>query len=549
MKYIKINNKNSKLKILNLGLASLMLSGVVFTTPNFVNAMETTTAAVVEAKKEIDINDYDLIESYTTIVTDAKLEVYRTKAAGKVVNTAKNHTFFGATWPQLSGYREFKAEEKENWIFKGWRFEQKYKGQELGNRKDILNYYSFTNTHEHWTEEYKYIEGDTISVNRITGYGETFVNPMEYKIYADYNPTIIVSTSKEGEITNLTDKPEEIEYHGNKNYEIKAPEGYEIESVILNGKPIQNIKNVKTYTHKFKNVIEPQKLHANLVKVKNQEPPKAPIEPKEKENVKPNKPVVPKQEERDNNSWIRLDITHLSPTKLLPPQGKVDKKVENVEIHEAYMKGYPDGTIKPHGLVTRAEAAALVARLEKLSLTDTTKSMFKDVEDNAWYTPYINAVVNKNLLLADEDGNIRPNEPITRAEFVRMLAPIDKKNSTASIFADIKGHKFEAEINQEFGNKVIEGYEDGTFRPEGKITRAETTAMLNRKYDRVADADGMVMDYKAKIAKFTDLDESSWYYFEMIDATNTHKLTRRDTKDKYGRTNTIWKEIIKEDVK
>ncbi|MBL7575452.1 S-layer homology domain-containing protein [Peptoniphilus asaccharolyticus] len=220
-----------------------------------------------------------------------------------------------------------------------------------------------------------------------------------------------------------------------------------------------------------------------------------------------------------------------------------------MEIHEAYMKGYPDGTIKPQGLVTRAEAAALVARLEKLSLTDTTKSMFKDAEDNAWYTPYINAVVNKNLLLADEDGNIRPNEPITRAEFVRMLAPIDKKNSTASIFADIKGHKFEAEINQEFGNKVIEGYEDGTFRPEGKITRAETTAMLNRKYDRVADADGMVMDYKAKIAKFTDLDESSWYYFEMIDATNTHKLTRRDTKDKYGRTNTIWKEIIKEDVK
>ncbi len=246
---------------------------------------------------------------------------------------------------------------------------------------------------------------------------------------------------------------------------------------------------------------------------------------------------------------VRPEVPAVKGELLIMPSAQMPKtETEETELHKAYLKGYPDRTVRPRGNITRAEAAALVARLENLDLSDGTKSTFKDVKDNAWYLPYINAVVKKDLLLADEERNIRPDEPITRAEFARMLAPIDKKNQTASNFADIKGHKYEAAINQEYGNGVIEGYEDQTFRPEGKITRAETAAMLNRKYDRVADPEAIPSYLIDKLTKFPDLSEAQWYYYDLVEATNTHRATRRNTKDKYGRNYESWKEILPAEV-
>ncbi|WBW50267.1 BspA family leucine-rich repeat surface protein [Peptoniphilus equinus] len=253
-------------------------------------------------------------------------------------------------------------------------------------------------------------------------------------------------------------------------------------------------------------------------------------------------PTQPTAPEDNDTDLFRFDLTFLSPTPLLPP---ADDEAEVTETHTAYMVGYEDGTLRPEEHVTRAEAAALVTRLAGLDLTDRTQPNFEDTEADAWYIPYINAAVAHDLLLADGSA-IRPNAPITRGEFARMLAPLDKDNDTVAAFADIKGHPYEAAINREVGNHIIEGYDDGTFRPEAKLTRAEAAAMLNRLYNRVADEDALMDGYEAHITPYTDVSKGAWYYYDLLESTTTHTLVRRDAKDEYGRTKETWRRIVQD---
>ena len=192
--------------------------------------------------------------------------------------------------------------------------------------------------------------------------------------------------------------------------------------------------------------------------------------------------------------------------------------------HYRYIYGYPDGTVRPEGLITRAEAAALIARVAMLDMSDKAKPNFKDTP-SMWYNSAINVVVKKNLMLAD-DGKFRPNEAITRAEFARALFYIDAKNATVAPFADVKGHKFEEAINQAYGNGRIAGYPDGTFRPDAFIKRAEAAKILNHYAKRSVDHDGM-KGVEVYTTHFTDLNERYWGYYEIMEAANTHEYERR----------------------
>ncbi|WP_138159302.1 S-layer homology domain-containing protein [Peptoniphilus catoniae] len=196
------------------------------------------------------------------------------------------------------------------------------------------------------------------------------------------------------------------------------------------------------------------------------------------------------------------------------------EKAYETHEHTAYIKGYPDGSFKPESNLTRAEAATMIARLVKLDMSDDTKPDFKDVE-SGWYNAAINAVVKKNLMIPDKDGNFRPNEAITRGEMARALQFIDKKNDKTAPFADVKGHEFEDAINQAYGNGRILGYPDGTFKPEGKITRAEVVTMLNRLMDRMVSQRGLE-DVKYSLHGFADLDSNHWAYYEIMEASNNH---------------------------
>lgn len=221
------------------------------------------------------------------------------------------------------------------------------------------------------------------------------------------------------------------------------------------------------------------------------------------------------------------------------------KKAEDVkekEIHKAYIFGYTDKTVKGNGNLTRAEAAAMVTRLAGLDLSDKSKAQYNDLQDGAWYLPNINAALKAGMIDAT-DNSLRPDDKITRGEFAKMLAAIDKDNDYVSSFSDIKGHKYEKEINKIDGNKRIEGYQDGTFKPDGFLTRAEAASFLNRMFNRVAD-DMAIEDYVNSIFPFKDLDKNDWFYFEIVEATNTHELYRRGGSDKFERAFEKWTNVL-----
>ena len=265
------------------------------------------------------------------------------------------------------------------------------------------------------------------------------------------------------------------------------------------------------------------------------------------------KPEEPSYEEYEiPGIKVRDHYTPTFPVYVTVPKTEKVEKAEEVpvslETHKAYIAGYEDNTLRAEGNLTRAEAAAMVTRLAGLDLSDNTMPAFKDMQKNAWYFRYINAAVKAKMLDAD-NGMMRPNDKITRAEFAKMLAAIDKENSSVSKFDDIKGHRYEKEINKIYGNNRIEGYEDGSFRPDAYLTRAESAAFLNRMFNRIADKEAYA-GLEDKLAKFKDFDASKWYYDEMVEATNSHELTRRGkTSDKFGRVYEKWTRILPSDVK
>ena len=243
--------------------------------------------------------------------------------------------------------------------------------------------------------------------------------------------------------------------------------------------------------------------------------------------VEPSKPDAPAA---DRGNYLILE-------KVEPTEPKVDWEIGR---HYKYLYGYPDGSVHPEGQITRAEAAGLIARLAELDLSNKAKPNFKDTPSR-WYNSAINVMVAKDLMFADKNGNFRPNEPITRGEFARALYYIDKKNNVVAPFADVKGHEFEAAINQAYGNGRIAGYPDGSFRPDAYIQRAEAARMLNQYADRSVSLEGMA-GVKKDVIRFTDINESHWAYYEVMEAANTHDYRRAK-----GTLPETWVRIIQKD--
>ena len=176
--------------------------------------------------------------------------------------------------------------------------------------------------------------------------------------------------------------------------------------------------------------------------------------------------------------------------------------------------------------MTRAEAAAMLARLQGLDLSNTARPNFIDVR-SGWYNAVINAVVNAGYMKGYPDGTFRPDGKITRAEFAQMIKAIDKANSGMAPFADVKGHWAQNAIDQAYANGRINGYPDGTFRPNNHITRAEAVKVFNKLYDRSVGLTGLG-DVLTNIAPFSDVNASHWAYYEIVEASNTHEFYRTE---------------------
>ena len=203
----------------------------------------------------------------------------------------------------------------------------------------------------------------------------------------------------------------------------------------------------------------------------------------------------------------------------------------NTADHFAYVQGYPDGTVKPAGNITRAETAAILFRL----MDDTsrnnyysTKSGFRDVAAGTWYNTYVATLNNAGVITDSANGYFRPNDAITRAELAAMLAAFTDTTRAANYFNDVTANYWAANaiaICAKLG--WITGYPDGSFRPDRNVTRAELRAMINRATGRAPkSADAFLPGMKT----WSDNTADKWYYLDVQEATNSHSYTVRPTE-------------------
>lgn len=204
-------------------------------------------------------------------------------------------------------------------------------------------------------------------------------------------------------------------------------------------------------------------------------------------------------------------------------------EVLNKEIHFNYVIGYTDGTIRPNNDISRAEVATIFFRLltdEAREQYTTTAGNFTDVKAGMWCNRAIATLTNIGIIKGYTDGSFQPNKSITRAELATIIARFAKLDVNTKTFSDINGHWAQKNIELAAGNGWINGYEDGTFRPNNNITRAETFAMINRVLDRQTESVSDLLPTSEMNMWSDNLNENAWYYKDVQEATNYHKCDR-----------------------
>lgn len=196
--------------------------------------------------------------------------------------------------------------------------------------------------------------------------------------------------------------------------------------------------------------------------------------------------------------------------------------------HYAYIVGYEDGTIRPNGHITRAEAATVFFRLltdEARDANLTDRSPYPDVSAGDWYNKAIATLSRMGILSGYEDGSFRPNATVTRAEFAAMAARFDTEAKPVDTpFTDLTGCWAADEIAKAYGKGWVNGYGDNTFRPNGPITRAEAVTLINRVLRRLPETD---KDLLPDERTWPDNPETFWGYLALQEASNSHLYDRK----------------------
>ena len=197
--------------------------------------------------------------------------------------------------------------------------------------------------------------------------------------------------------------------------------------------------------------------------------------------------------------------------------------------HDSYIAGYPDGTVAPGRPITRAEVAAIFYRILRDDGREeiwTTKCSYSDVPAQSWYTSQVATLTNGGILAGYKDGTFRPQQYITRAEFATIAALFfHAPEVEGDAFTDIYDSWARDYINRAAKLGLISGYEDGTFRPQNQITRAEVMEIINNVLFRTPDKDHLLPDM---IVWPDNSNKTAWYYAAVQEATNGHEYERVD---------------------
>ena len=228
---------------------------------------------------------------------------------------------------------------------------------------------------------------------------------------------------------------------------------------------------------------------------------------------------------------VHVIVIDPSPTPEIPPLITDD--------HFQYMHGYPEGDFRPAGSMTRAEAAAMFARLmvESMYINHHYQATFSDVKPSDWFYREVEYLASYGIINGyDEKGGGRyfnPQGYITRAEFAKMAS----KFNTAAVgnysnsFKDVPSNHWALYyINSVASAQWVKGYEDGTFRPNSDIRRVEVVTIVNRMVNRVFDPT-YEERYPNSLLKYTDLVKTYWGYGDIMEASNGHDFLRLDNGD------------------
>ena len=228
----------------------------------------------------------------------------------------------------------------------------------------------------------------------------------------------------------------------------------------------------------------------------------------------------------DNEGSGTIDPPPVDPGE--PGGGGDNPPALNTEDHFSYVVGYEDGMVKPQRNITRAEVSSIFYRLLEDEVRDdntTDVSDFSDVSASDWYGTTVATLSKMGIVKGYEDGTFRPNAPITRAEFAAIATRFFEETGAEyepGTFTDVSGDEWFAGAIQDAVNLgLIGGYEDGSVRPNNNITRAEACAIVNRTLGRVPDADHLLPTDEMKT--WPDNQPSDWFYADMQEATNGHE--------------------------
>lgn len=212
----------------------------------------------------------------------------------------------------------------------------------------------------------------------------------------------------------------------------------------------------------------------------------------------------------------------------------------NDSNHFAYVIGYMDGNVRPYGLISRAETTTIFFRLLKDSVRDgnlLTSNTYTDVADDYWANTAISTMTGLGIVQGRSADTFDPKAPITRAQFAAICARFDTgKSSGTQSFTDIKGHWAEKYIERAAELGWIKGFEDGTFRPDTYITRAQAMTMINRVLNRIPEEES---DLLPGMNVWPDCNPGDWFYLAVQEATNSH-----DFEHKAGNYET-WTKLMK----
>lgn len=243
------------------------------------------------------------------------------------------------------------------------------------------------------------------------------------------------------------------------------------------------------------------------------------------------------------------DVPSVTPKPFTPWNSTVPSAL-NGEDHMVYVIGYPEGDVRPLNNITREEIATIFYRLlttEKRDSIYTKESGFSDVLKSRWSNKAIATMANGKYILGDAGTtNFRPADSITRAEMAaivsRFLDTTPEIADSSDDFNDINGHWAATAIKEGVAAGWLTGYGDNSFKPDQKITRAEAMTVINRMLVRYVNEEGLVDGY----VQWPDNPKDAWYYYNVIEATNSHKYDTRtfetsaDFYEKWTEMDTNW---------